>query len=238
MPFHFFLAQTAAEFHQKLPQHANKAWMACHFSSYSTGLTNLPSGLPDGSMVIVNDRIPVCGHDPALIAAQLAQLVKEAPISHVLLDFQRPGEAQTQAIAKAIVKALDCPVGVSQAYAKGLDCPVFLPPPPLHLPLHEHTRPWQGRPVWLELMPDCAAYTITENGCSKSACPGTGVFPHFDEAAVCRYRIEMADNAIRFTLRRDIADLARLEEAAQIDCFIGLYQDFAQPEAQATALDQ
>ena len=37
-----YLAMTAAEMTQagSLPRHA--AWMACHFSPYSTGLTNLP----------------------------------------------------------------------------------------------------------------------------------------------------------------------------------------------------
>ena len=41
-----YLAMTAAEMTQagSLPRHS--AWMACHFSPYSTGLTNLPDRLP------------------------------------------------------------------------------------------------------------------------------------------------------------------------------------------------
>ena len=47
-----YLAMTAAEMIGStfLPQKA--AWMACHFSPYSTGLCNLPSALPPGSLLI------------------------------------------------------------------------------------------------------------------------------------------------------------------------------------------
>lgn len=189
-------------------------------------------------MVIVNDFVPVADHDPERIAQQLQEVVEICRCSRVLLDFQRPGEIRTADVAKAIVQALPCPVGVSQMYAQGLDCPVFLPPLPLHMPLTDYIAPWQGRPVWLELMPDRAVYTVTEKGCTKETCEYAGPLPHFDEQAFCRYRIEVSDDAIRFTLCRGAEELARLCKAEQIDCFVGLYQDFAQPEAQATAFDQ
>ena len=49
------LAMTAAELGAApLPSHP--AWMACHFSPYSTGLTNLPPKLPQDSLLILNDR--------------------------------------------------------------------------------------------------------------------------------------------------------------------------------------
>lgn len=238
MPSAFFLAQTAVEIRQKLPTAAKRAWMACHFSPYGTGLSNLPQDLPEGSMVIVNDLMPVASHDPERIAAQLTGLVQEQHISHVLLDFQRPGESNTAQIAKAIVEALPCPVGVSQMYADGFECPVFLPPPPLHTPLKDYIESWKGRPVWLELMPDCVTYTITEKGCGKAACKAAGAFPHFDEPACCRYRTEVSADAIQFTLMRGQAELERLRNQKEIECFVGLFQEFAQSEAQATALDQ
>lgn len=238
MPFEFFLAQTAAEMGQKLPPNAKKAWMACHFSPYGTGLSNLPQRLSEGSMVIVNDFVPAAEHDPERITEQLKEVVKKFHCSRVLLDFQRPGESRTAQIAGAIVQAIPCPVGVSQMYAEGLDCPVFLPPLPLHMPLTDYIAPWWGRPVWLEQMPDCAAYTITEKGCIKAACEAAGPFPHFDEQACCRYRIEGSEDAIRFILTRGPAELEQLRKCEEIDCFVGLYQDFAQPEAQETALDQ
>ncbi len=238
MPFEFFLAQTPAQFGQELPHYAKKAWMACHFSSHSTGLSNLPVNLPEGSMLIVNDFVPVADHDPQRIAAQLNEVTEACRCSRILLDFQRPADSRTAQIAKAIVQALPCSVGVSGLYARELACPVFLPPLPLHMPLMEYIAAWQGRPVWLELMPDCAVYTITETGCTIAACEPAGAFPHFDAEAFCHYRTEVADDTIRFTLHRSFSDLTVLCKAEQIDCFVGLFQDFAQPEAQATALDQ
>lgn len=238
MPFEFFLAQTAAEFGQELPKCAKKAWMACHFSPYGTGLSNLPDQLPDGSMLIVDDSLPVAEHDPRQIAVQLKEAVEVLHCSRVLLDFQRPGIVRTAQIAKAVAQALPCPVGVSECYARGLNCPVFLPPLPLHMPLQDYIGAWQGRPVWLELMPDRMVYTVTKDGCSKSVFQGAGPFPHSDEPACCRYRIEVSEDAIRFILTRGPAELEQLKHRAEAECFIGLYQDFAQPEAQATAFAQ
>lgn len=238
MPSAFFLAQTASEFRWELPADAKRAWMACHFSPYATGLSNLPERLTEGGMVILNDFIPVADHDPDRIAAQLREVVQMHRCSRVLLDFERPGESRTAEIAKAIVEALPCPVGVSESYANGLPCPVFLPPLPLHMPLTDYIEPWKGRPVWLELMPDYATYTITEKGCQKATGEITGPFPHFDEQACCRYRIEVLEDAIRFTICRGAKELALLRKRDEIDCFVGLYQAFAQSDAQATALDQ
>ena len=238
MPSAFFLAQTAAEIHRIPPYDARRAWMACHFSPYGTGLSNLPEGLPPGSMVILNDRTPVAGHDPGLIAAQLAQLAEEEKVSHILLDFQRTGEARTAAIARAVAEVLPCPVGVAAGYAKELDCAVFLPPLPLHTAPEDYIAPWQGRPVWLELAPACGAYTVTQQGCTQSPWASEGEFPHLEETVCCRYRTEVETDAIRFILKRGPQELKLLRNAPGIDCFVGLYQEFAQPEAQATALAQ
>ncbi len=238
MPSAFFLAQTAAEFQQELSENAQKAWMACHFSPYGTGLSNLPQELPPEGMLIVNDRTPAAGHDPGKIAEQLRELVQQFGIRHVLLDFERWGEAQNGAIAKAIVKTLPCPVGVSASYARDLDCPVFLPPLPLHMPLEAYLAPWQDRPVWLELAVQCATYRVAESGCAQIPGNHTGHFPHFDPKAYCRYHIDVQPDAICFTLRRGWEELALLRQHAAVDCCIGLYQEFAQPEAQATAFAQ
>ena len=238
MPSDFFLGQTAAEWTHPLPPGAKKAWMACHFSPYGTGLSNLPRQLPPGSMVILNDRMPVAGHDPALIARQLAELARGCGCSRILLDLQRPGEDRTAAVAKAVVEAAACPVGVSHWYARGLDCPVFLPPLPLLTPLKDHIGPWAGRQIWLELAPDQARCTVTKEGCRIESCGSVGAFPHFDPLLSCHYRIEVSPEQITFTLRRTRADALALLEEAGIACFAGLYQDFSQPEAQATALAQ
>ncbi len=228
MAFDFFLAQTAGDIRQPLPLGAAKAWMACHFSPYSSGLSNLPEGLEEGSMVILNDLMPVAAHDAHRIAAQLCEVVENCQCCRVLLDFQRPGEGRTAEIAKVLAEALPCPVGVSESYAQELDCPVFLPPLPLHMPLADYIAPWQGRRVWLEIMPEAALYTVTEDGCRRAECEAQGALPHFDKDAFCRYGIDIAGDAIRFTLQRGPEELEALRQSDLLDCFVGLYQDFAQ----------
>ena len=107
-----YLAMTAAEFAvcSSFPQHL--AWMACHFSSYGTGLSNLPPKLPEGSMVILNDRTSICGHHPDEILCQLTTLRPNS----LLLDFQQPGVDETMTLTQTLVKELSCPVAVSHIY--------------------------------------------------------------------------------------------------------------------------
>ena len=59
-----YLAMTAAEMAGTAPLPRYMAWMACHFSPYSTGLTNRPAKLRQGSLLILNDRTPIHCHDP------------------------------------------------------------------------------------------------------------------------------------------------------------------------------
>lgn len=221
-----YLAMTAAELAEKGPLAFPAAWMACHFSSYGTGLSNLPQTLPEGSLLILNDRTPVFGHDPDRIAGQLEEAAAQLGCSGILLDFQRPGEPQTQAIAAAAA-ALPCPVAVTPAYAEGLDCAVFLPPPPLTAPLQAHLGPWQGRSVWLELAIDRAMYRVDPNGCRQIADHAPIPCPHTDECLHCRYGTDVQPQHIDFYLMRDRALLqALMEEAAALGVqrFIGLYQ--------------
>ena len=69
-----YLAMTAAEMMGGAPLPGKTAWMACHFSPYSTGLCNLPAALPPGSLLILNDRTPIHGHDPERICRELVVL--------------------------------------------------------------------------------------------------------------------------------------------------------------------
>jgi hypothetical protein len=71
------------------------AWMACHFSPYGTGLSNLPPNLPANAMVILNDRTPIHGHDSKEILCQLNNLTPHC----LLLDFQRQAVEETAAPA-------------------------------------------------------------------------------------------------------------------------------------------
>lgn len=233
MALPLYLAMTAAEISctQALP--ARCAYMACHFSPYGTGLSNFPRSLPKGSILIVNDRTPVQRHDPELIAAQLTQLAEEWEVTGILLDFQRPGSHQTTQIARAILSAPPCPVGISECYAQDFSCPVFLSPPPLDRPLSEYIAPWQGRELWLEAALDAQIITVTpqESRAEPFFSPDSIQYPHQDPRLHCHYKIETGPSTARFTLQRTPDDLTVLLQEAEtlgITQAVGLYQELGQ----------
>ncbi len=230
MTFPLTLALTGAEFSvcSSLPKHC--AWMACHYGCYTTGLSNCPTSLPAGSMLIVNDRTPPRGHDPERIAKQLSHMQEQLKFESVLLDFQRPDLSENDAVAKAVTETLSCPVGVSALYAKELNCPVFLPPPPLHQSPEDYLLPWQGREIWLEGALDAEQITVTETGSHFSPLFPTPEIPNgFDEPALhCRYRIETSQDRGIFTLARTPEHLQALWEESRalgVSKIVGLYQE-------------
>lgn len=224
-----YLAMTAAEIRTKNVFAAKLGWMACHFSLYGTGLSNCPASLPEGSMLILNDRTPIHGHDRALIVHQLTSLITELKCDALLLDFQRPGEEETAALVKDIAAALPCPVGVSEPYARDLACPVFLPPVPPDTAVVDCLAPWTGREVWLEAALEGMVITLTPEGSYASPLPYAppAESDHADRKLHCHYRIETDENA-RFTLFRTPEDLhALLDEASAfgVTRAVGLYQE-------------
>jgi hypothetical protein len=237
-----YSAMTAAEFRQNPAPAFPIAWMACHFSPYGTGLSNLPEALPKGSMLILNDRTPVFGHDPQRVAEQLEERAAQLECDGILLDFQRPAHPQVQAIAAAVA-ALPYPVGITPAYAQELECAVFLPPPPLTVPLASYLQPWQGRKIWLEAATERGCVQVNKRGSraidrTDTACP----YPHVDDMLHCRYGMELGTEYIDFFLYRDETQLkALMQEGAGlgIQRFVGLYQQlgasFSQPAQQPTA---
>lgn len=235
MALTLYLAMTAAEIQNCAVPPAHMAWMACHFSPYSSGISNVPQLLPEGSVLILNDRIPPQGHDPDLVAEQLAEAVAQLEVSRVLLDFQRPGDALTGQIAAAVVKALPCPVGITAGYGEELACPVFLTPL-LHKPLAEQLDAWPGREIWLEAALDCQEAVLTEDGCRFF--PGTWQKDvshiHEDPQLHCRYYTSLGDDCARFTLWREEAQLQLLlaeAEALGIEWAVGLYQQLGKVQA-------
>ena len=224
-----YLAMTAAEIRANADFPPNLSYMACHFSSYGTGLSNCPAHLPEGSMLILNDRTPIHGHDHDLIVEQMTTIVETQKCDSVLLDFQRPDEPELSLLAVKLSETLPCPVGISHWYAKDLDCSVFLPPVMPDTPLSEHLALWQGRDLWLDISTESQEITITEKGASSLILPNQ-VYPdcHTDSALHCHYRIDVGEN-IRFTLFRTEQDLQDLlAEAAQsgISRAVGLYQEW------------
>ena len=245
MVFAPYLAMTAGEMSGSEFFSFPVAWMACHFSPYGTGITNRPRALPPGSMLILNDRTPVCGHDPERVARQLEETVHALGCSRLLLDFQRPKNPESQEIVRA-VSQLSCPVGVTGDYAKENDCAIFLPPGPRTTPRQNHIAPWQGWEIWLEIAPESGIATVTEAGCTFTPCDEKKEpLPHQDQKLHCEYEIEVLPRQVRFTLQRGKGQLEELMQEGKslgISCFVGLYQElapfFAQAEAQDTALDQ
>ena len=227
MDFGCYLAMTAGEFSVWGQMVRRAAWMACHYASYDPGLSNLPGVLPEGAMVIVNDRIPPAGHDAGLIAEQLQALCEKHRVGAVLMDLQREGYAESEALVRAVVRALPCPVGVSSLYAKEGDHPVFLSCPPPHVALEPHLAPWKGREVWLELAVEAEQAVVTEAGTQFSAVD-PDVDPEFSDAGLhCCYSIQVLGNRAVFTLRRGrekLRELAREARATGVTRVIGLYQ--------------
>ena len=230
MALPLYLAMTAAEFQHSacLPECA--AWMACHYSPYGLGLSNLPQQLPDGAMLILNDRTPPQGHDPELILRQLAELRDTLHYKYLLLDFQRSALPENTAVAKCLVSGLPCPVGISEPYAHELNCPVFLPPAPPHTPLTEFIAPWRGRTVWLEAALGGETITIAEEGSSFSPFAFTEVpeAAQEDHGLHCLYHIRTYDDHIDFTLwrtRDDLGYLLRDAESMGVTMAIGLWQE-------------
>ncbi len=205
------------------------AWMACHFSPYGAGLTDLPTRLPAGSILILDDRIPMTHHDPDLILRQLNAAVEELGCSRLLLELLR---ASDRVPVERIVKEISCPVGVTAAYAKGQDCAVFLPPVPPHIPLPEYIAPWKERRIWLEVAPDGTDITITPQGSSAIPVPfPQNVTPsHKEETLCCHYTISTQPEQARFSLFRSLDDIGSLLQQAEqtnIELAIGLFQELS-----------
>lgn len=227
-----FLAMTAAEIAGNRPLPPKVAWMACHFSPYGPGLSNLPRQLPPGSLLMVDDATPMGGHDPQRIREQLRQCAETFDCRGILLDFQRPKDGKTTSLVEFLSDSLPCPMAVSHFYAEHSDCAVCLPPvPPSELP-EAYFAPWQGREIWLELALDAVEVTVTETGSAFLPLPSAASSEpeFFDEALVCRYHCDVQEDAVRFTLRRSPEDLERfLSEAEKygITRAVGLYQEFS-----------
>ena len=225
-----YLALTAAEIPHIASMPNFCAYMACHFSPYTEGISNIPQTLPPSSMLILNDRIPCDHHSPDLVAGQLAATVEQLRCKCVLLDFQRPPEPETSIMVHSILQSLPCPVAVTEVFATGSSCPVFLSPAPLHMPLDAYLEPWQGREIWLEAALCQEQITVKNTGTDFHP-----VFPtqqleggFYDQKLLCRYHTVISDDRITFTLF-DTQDTLhqKLEFAHSLGVAraVGLYQE-------------
>jgi len=225
-----YLALTAAEISYASPLPNLCAYMACHFSPYTEGLSNIPDALPFGSVLILNDRIPCDHHSADLVAEQLAAAVERLGCESVLLDFQRPPDAESCAMVRVILQALPCPVAVTESFAQDFSCAVFLSPAPLHVPLACHLAPWKDREIWLEGALCQERITITKSGTSFEP-----IFPtqqleggFYDAKLHCNYHTVVSGDSITFTLFDTCESLkTKLELARSLGVAraVGLYQE-------------
>ena len=234
-----FLAMTAAEIYAASRLPPKTAWMACHFSPYGLGLSNLPQKLPPGSLLMIDDITPPHGHDPGFIAEQVTDCAEAFQCCGILLDFQRNGSEETRALAAHLVQALSCPVIVSEGYGEDLDCPIVLPPLLPSEPLEKYLSRWKDREIWLELGLEGEILTLTEEGCQVASlpCPASEPEGFSDEKLHCHYAIDIAEKSVSFTLWRTIKDFEPLlteAEALGVTGAVGLYQElgrFAPPKS-------
>lgn len=229
-----YLAKTQAEFRFEDGDDRPAAWMACHFSPYGTGLSNLPKSLPPDSLLMVDDITPIHGHDPVFIGEQLIQKVEALKCRGVLLDFQRPGYSECEKLIAHLSEALPCPVCVSSLYGKASGGPVLLPPIPCSVSPETYLEAWKGRELWLEAALEGESVVLTESGAVSSLLPRfsppEGGF--LEDTLHCHYRSEVSDDKITFTLWRtgeDVEKLLREAEALGVTLAVGLYQEWKRP---------
>ena len=222
-----YMAMTADEYAaaDRLPDRI--AWMACHFSPYSTSLSNTPANLPECSLLILNDSTPPENQDIENIANSIVNVLNINKCSGLLLDFQRPDNEKSAEIVDALLKQ-SIPVCVSEIYAQDLDCPIFLPPLPLTETLDDYIRPYKNREIWLDTALSCIRYIISASGSIKLPVSDDLNCQLEDNTLHCHYRIDITDDCAIFTLRRTREDLENLISEAEkigITTTLGLYQE-------------
>ena len=228
-----YLAMTGAEMASAAALPKKTAWMACHFSPYSTGLCNFPAALPKESLLILNDRTPICGHDPERVCRELKETISKLNCVGLLVDFLNPPNRESLALTSYLAANLPVSLGLPPEYAAA-GCAVFVPAAPTLTPVSQYLSRWQGQEIWLELALGGQTVALKADGAhfGENRFPWKGII-HADDALHCHYVIEEQQDAFIFHTWRTAEDLdALLEDAGQIKFAVGLYQELAaRPEA-------
>lgn len=225
----FYLGATAAEMANFFDSSQKPAFMACHFSPASSGISNIPLALPPESLLLLDDETPPSGHDAARVIRELSRAAKDLGCSGVYLDFQREGYPILGEIA-AMAEDFPCPIAVSKLYSGGNRLAVVLPPLPVDVSLAAYIAPWKGREIWMEAALGKVTLTLTKEGCREEpllTVPEQGLR---EERLCCHYTVSRREDAAVFRLWRtyeDLLDLAQKGEALGIKHTLGLYQEIA-----------
>ena len=221
-----YIAMTEAEIYSapKLPQHT--AWMACHFSPYGTGLTNLPRRLPENAMVILNDRIPPSGHD----MVEIADTLNSINCNCYLLDFQIPKKKETEILVQYLSSQLRKPAAVSEYYSHCTNGPILAGLSP-HRKVSDIIHDHSDREIWLELTTDIQMLSVySDHTESISMNTGKQWKKYIAWDGICsRYHIELFDDHVDYYFSRTIPQIK--QHLSQIDQTkitkaIALYQQF------------
>jgi len=233
MALPLYLAMTVAEIcrNRTMPQHM--AYMACHFSPCGPGLTNLPIWLPEGAILVLDDRLPTGNQEPEICAAEVLALINQWDCAGLLLDFQRPTSPEEEAMVTALASTLPCPVAVTEGYAHLTQGPVLLPPLSPDMPLASRISPWQGRELWMDFAPASLCLILTEDGCErKEVSFPEKVVSFYDDSLCCHYAIQCNEQAVYFFLERGREELNALLNQAEelgISRALGLYREWKIP---------
>ena len=228
-----YLAMTGAEMALAASLPPCPAWMACHFSPYSTSLTNLPGKLPPECLLILNDRTPIHGHDPARVCQELEQVLHRFGCTGLLVDFQNPPCPESLALADYLCRNLEVPMALPPEYG-GETRAVFLPPVPTDVALEAYLEKWRGREIWLDASRLGQNILLTEKGAAYEENRRQDFdHVHADEKLHCHYSMEEAGDALVFHTWRTREDLTQLLEEAErlgVTQAIGLYQELGRAE--------
>ena len=226
MALPIYLAMTPGEFQgcQTLPEHLG--WMACHFSAYAQGLSNMPHSLPSQSLLFVDDQLPPQEHDKNRILQQLCGAAEQFDLRGIVFDFQRSYLPELAELLETVKTGLPCPYAVTPQYAVE-NAAIFLPPVPCHVVPQQYLEKWKGWPIWLELENLGATLTVTDQGCqvSEGADPEGRVLFH-EPRLHCHYTVLAQPERAVFTLHRTREDTHGLLDALGVELAVGLYQQF------------
>lgn len=191
----------------------NLAILGMHLSQDGMHLAGIPETVPEGCILLLDDRILPEKIDEDAILRQLASVLHKRSPKSLYLDFQRESVHSTSLIRR-ITESYPEITAVSALYAEGLSCPVVLPPIPLYKKVEEVLSPWQGREIWIEQDLSAWEVTVTKDGADvkSTAIPRESGF--FDEALCCRYCIKTEENAAIFTLFSTSETLQKQAEKA------------------------
>lgn len=167
MSIPMYLAMTAGEFSKAYPLPPRTAWMAMHFSVSGPGLSNRPTALPPGSLLILDDQIPWNGHSLEAVCQETVDTLLLTGAAGLLLDFERSPTEETRCLASLLTQCCreaHYPIGMPPAFLGQEHAAVFLPPLPCWQSPGEALAPYAGLEIWLEAAPCGCRVSLQTDG--------------------------------------------------------------------------